>query len=61
MHFDVKHMKKEIAYFEFIEEKGRSMSEVNPGSIEKALIFEDALIAIELLRSADKVIYGGDI
>ncbi|RZJ76954.1 MAG: hypothetical protein EOO45_00285 [Flavobacterium sp.] len=54
-------MKKEISYFDLIEERGRSMSEINPGSVEKALTFEDALIAIELLKNVNKPIYGGDI
>lgn len=54
-------MKQEISYFDLIKDRGRSMSEINPGSLERALTFEDALIALELIKQSNKPIYGGDI
>ena len=48
-------------YLNFIKEKGRPLSEVNPGSDELALIVDDALKAIELLKGTHSAILGGDI
>lgn len=48
-------------YFDFIKLKGRPLSEINPGSDEKALEVDEALQAIELLRDSQLPILGGDI
>lgn len=50
-----------IEYANFIQKKGRSMSEINPGSNEWALKIDDALEAIELLKDTAIVILGGDV
>lgn len=48
-------------YTYFLKERGRSLSEINPGSDEIALKLDDALQAIELLKDARVPILGGDI
>jgi hypothetical protein len=48
-------------YVSFVKERGRPLSEINPGSNEVALTIEDALSAIELLQEAKLAILGGDI
>lgn len=48
-------------YLNFIREKGRPLSEINPGSHEIALTVSDALHALELLKDSQTVISGGDI
>ncbi len=48
-------------YFEFIIQKGRPLSEINPGSNEMALTVEDALQALELIKDNKLFILGGDI
>ena len=45
----------------FIREKGRPLSEINPGSDELALKIDDALEAIESLQNTQSAILGGDI
>ena len=45
----------------FIRERGRPLSEINPGSDELALSVDDALEAVELLRDTQTIIFGGDI
>lgn len=48
-------------YMLFLQEHGRSLSEINPGSDEIALQIDDALQAIELLQEANTAILGGDV
>jgi len=48
-------------YLMFIREKGRSLSEINPGSNEIALTVSDALQALDILKNNQIVILGGDI
>ena len=48
-------------YLEFLKEKGKPLSEINPGSDEIALTVSDALHALELLRDTQTGILGGDI
>lgn len=48
-------------YLSFIKEKGRPLSEINPGSDEVALTVSDALQALELLKDSQTIILGGDI
>jgi hypothetical protein len=48
-------------YLNFIREKGRSLSEVNPGSNEIALTVNDALHALDLLNGSRIAVLGGDI
>jgi hypothetical protein len=54
-------MAKISRYFDFIRLKGRPLAEINPGSNEFALKFNDALEAIELLKDSEQPILGGDI
>lgn len=54
-------MKNTLSYLNFIKEKGRPVSEINPGSDEIALTIDDALQAIELLKDNQTAILGGDI
>lgn len=48
-------------YLNFIKAKGKSLSEINPGSNEFALNIDDSLEAISLLKEAHVAILGGDI
>lgn len=48
-------------YFDLLKSKGKPLSEINPGSDERALEISDALHAIELLRDSQLPILGGDI
>lgn len=48
-------------YLNFIKEKGRSLSEINPGSNEIALTVNDTLYALNLLEDNQIAILGGDI
>jgi len=48
-------------YMNFLKERGRSLSEINPGSDEVALNIDDALQAIEFLKESQLPILGGDI
>src|SRR6478609_6483987 len=48
-------------YMNFLQERGRSLEEINPGSDEIALKLDDALQAIDLLQDAQSPILGGDI
>lgn len=54
-------MNKIKEYFSFTKQKGKSVSEINPGSSEVALNVKDALFAIELVKNADTPILGGDV
>ena len=54
-------MENKINYYDFIKMKGRPVSEINPGSSEIALLFEDALTALEILKNNCIEILGGDI
>lgn len=54
-------MENTLSYLNFIKEKGRPLSEINPGSGEIALAVDDALQAIELLKENQTAILGGDI
>ena len=54
-------MKKKSNYLIFLEKKGISLSIINPGSEEKALLVEDSLQAINLLKDEKIAILGGDI
>lgn len=54
-------MKKKSNYLIFLEKKGISLSIINPGSEEKALLIEDSLQAINLLKDEKIAILGGDI
>ena len=49
------------SYFNFIKEKGKPLSEINPGSDELALTVSDALQALDLLRDSQTVVLGGDV
>ena len=50
-----------LDYTNYVKEKGKSLSEINPGSDELALTVEDALKAINLLCEMQIAILGGDI
>ncbi len=54
-------MKSISTYIDFLIEKGKPLSDINPGSDEIALTVSDALQALELLRESQTVILGGDI
>jgi len=54
-------MKQISVYMNFIREKGRPLSEINPGSNEFALTEDDALFALNLLNNSRIAILGGDI
>jgi Immunity protein 40 len=54
-------MNKISNYLNYLREKGRPLSEINPGSDEIALAINDALEAIELLEGTQSAILGGDI
>lgn len=54
-------MQKIIDYISFIEEKGISLKEINPGSKEFALKAEDILSVIHLLHGTKTPILGGDV
>jgi hypothetical protein len=54
-------MKSISDYLDFLKEKGRPLSEINPGSSEIALTVSDALQALELLKDSQTIILGGDI
>jgi len=49
------------SYLDFIKENGRSVSELNSGSLEKALSVKDTFVCLELLRDSKIPVYGGDI
>jgi hypothetical protein len=48
-------------YINFIKEKGKPLSDINPGSDELALAVSDALQALDLLRDSQTVVLGGDV
>jgi hypothetical protein len=48
-------------YFMLLKIKGKSLSEINPGSDEMALTIDDALQAIEIIYKSGTPILGGDI
>jgi hypothetical protein len=54
-------MKSVSIYLDFLKEKGKPLSEINPGSDEIALTVEDALKALELIKNSEEIILGGDI
>jgi hypothetical protein len=54
-------MKNISIYLDFLKEKGKPLSEINPGSDEIALTIDDALQALELLKDSKVTILGGDI
>lgn len=54
-------MKPISIYLNFIREKGRLLSEINPGSDEIALTVPDALHALDLLNGSQIAVLGGDI
>lgn len=54
-------MKSISTYLDFLREKGKPLSEINPGSEEIALTVSDALQGLELLRNSQAAILGGDI
>ncbi len=54
-------MKSISIYLDFLKENGKSVSEINPGSDEKALNVEDALQALELIKDSQEFILGGDV
>ena len=54
-------MKQISIYLNFIREKGRLLSEINPGSDEIALTVNDALHALDLLNGSQIAVLGGDI
>ncbi len=54
-------MKSVSTYLDFLKEKGRPLSEINPGSDEIALVLEDAIRALELIKESAEIIVGGDI
>lgn len=54
-------MKQKSIYLNFIKEKGRPLSDINPGSDEFVLTVDDALFALKLLDESRVAILGGDI
>ena len=48
-------------YLAFLQNKGRALSEINPGSDERALKVKDALHLLKLLMESQTAILGGDI
>lgn len=54
-------MKNISNYLDFLKEKGKPLSEINPGSDEIALTVSEALQALELLQDNQVAILGGDI
>jgi hypothetical protein len=54
-------MERISEYLNFLKEKGRPLSEINPGSDEVALTFGDALQGLEFLKDSQTIILGGDI
>lgn len=54
-------MKSIFTYRNFLREKGKPLSEMNPGSDEIALTVNDAIQALEILKESQTVIFGGDI
>lgn len=54
-------MKSISTYLNFLQKKGRPLSEINPGSDETALAVNDALQALDLLEHNQMTILGGDI
>ena len=52
-------MKSISTYLDFLKEKERPLSEINPGSSEVALAVNDALEALELLCVSQTFILGG--
>ncbi len=48
-------------FLSFVEEKGRPLSEINPGSDEIALKINDAFHTINLLQEIRIPILGGDV
>lgn len=48
-------------FFAFVRVKGRSLSEINPGSDEWALTSSDAIHALELLAGTTIAVLGGDV
>jgi len=54
-------MKSISIYLDFLREKGKPLSEINPGSDEIALTVDNALQALELLKDSRVAILGGDI
>jgi hypothetical protein len=48
-------------YLSFIRDKGRPLSEINPGSDEYGLRIDEALKALEILQETQSAILGGDI
>ena len=54
-------MKSISSYLDFLKEKGKPLSEINPGSDEVALTVSDSLQALELLKDSQTTILGGDI
>jgi hypothetical protein len=49
------------SYKNFLKEKGRALSEINPGSQEYALNESDAFLALELLKKMKMAVLGADI
>lgn len=54
-------MKQISTYLNFVKEKGRPLSDINPGSDEFALTVSEALHALELLAKSQIAVLGGDI
>ncbi|MDO8897044.1 MAG: Imm40 family immunity protein [Bacteroidales bacterium] len=54
-------MKSISLYLDFLKEKGKPLSEINPGSDEIALTVRDALHALDLLKVSQIAILGGDV
>lgn len=54
-------MKQISTYLNFIKEKGRPLSDINPGSNEFALTVDEALHALKLLAKSQIAVLGGDI
>ena len=54
-------MKQISTYLNFVKEKGRPLSDINPGSNEFALTVNEALHALELLDGSLIAVLGGDI
>ncbi len=54
-------MQTDTTYKNFLKEKGRALSEINPGSEEFALTKSDAFLALYMLKKMQKAIVGAEI
>ncbi len=55
------YMKNKSDYYKFLNEKGVSLTTLNPGSSDYALKDDDALVALHLLEQDNNVVLGGEV